>query len=385
MADQWNTNTSQFFSYYPKYEYLDNVLSTTNRQRLNLYIDVKGCAQALYQEWAVKHILFESSGTNAIDTSLFSAMLEFIAWHKVYAKKRQIDLHMYFFMETGGSKYHLDIYDGYKGNRKSDDFFGLDRETKDLFFSILQKNWIVAEKVSNKIPNVTYIRLNNLEADFVPWYLMKRALPKDDVEAAANIIYSLDKDMLQCLDESNIFQFYRHYTNVKMIASTDVHGHWLKTDNSDDINAEWFPLALAIDGDAVDGFAGVPRVGPKTIAKQFEYVKTLCGNSMDRVYENIANNEPIFSKEYNPSNNALKKILENEEIIIRNVKLASYKLLSDWVDGDYPTVVYERKKQIMESVENKIKCSGAGVLYNALNQSGNVGLVNEQVIINLFE
>jgi hypothetical protein len=385
MSEQWQFNASQMFSYYPKYEYLDNLVSSSGRKSLNLYIDVKGCAQALFQEWAVKQIIYQSEGSRTVDTSLFSATMEFIAFHKLYAKKRQLDLNMYFFMESGESKYHLDIHPDYKADRHTGDFFDLDMAKKEFFHTILHKNYAVMEKVSNKIPNVYFIRLERLEADFIPWYLMKHCLPAEQVEAAIHIIYSMDKDMLQCMDAPNIFQFYRHYKSVKMLSHKDIFPHFLKCDdyNTDD-PAMWFPMALSIIGDDGDGFKGVKGIGFKTLIKIFDDVKTLSGYSMDRVYENIRRGIPIFSKSYTPSNNALKKVLDNENIIIRNLKLASYQLLSDYVNGDYPSSVFAKRKQIHEIVNNTKKCSRAGILYSALQKVGQSGLISEQTLVNLF-
>src|ERR1035437_10493017 len=216
-SDMFSTSTSQFFSYYPKYEYLDNVLSLTGRKRLNLYIDVKGCAQSLFKEWAIRHILNNSIGSTVTDTSLFSGVLEFIAWHKSYAKKRQIEVNFYFFMESGKSTYHLEIHPGYKANRGVSDMFGLDLASRELFFKILDKNYNAINKVVNKLPNCNFVRSEYLEADFLPWEWMKNVLTKEDVDSSANIIYSTDKDMLPCLDQTNVFQFYRHSKNVKML------------------------------------------------------------------------------------------------------------------------------------------------------------------------
>jgi len=385
MADQWGTfSASQIFSYYPKYEYLDNIVSFTGRRKLNLYIDVKGCAQALFQEWAVKHLIFNSEGGRSVDTSLFSAIMDFIGFHKLYAKKRQLDLNMYFFMESGKSKYHMDIYDQYKSNRVSGDFFGLDMEKKELFHTILDKNYFVTEKVANRIPGVCFIRLERMEADFIPWYLMKYSLPKEDVESSLNVIYSTDKDMLQCLDAPNIFQFYRHYKTVKMISHQDIYSHWLKEEYETEDPAEWFPLALSILGDDGDGFKGIKGVGQKTLPKIFDYVKTLCGGSMNKVYDQVAKNQPIFSKTYSPSNTALKKIIAGEDIIIRNLKLASYKLLTDYLNGDYPTEIFDKRKKVKALVENQTKCSRAGVLYDALCKAGHEDILSEQTLINLF-
>ncbi len=48
---------SQLVNYYPKYEYLDGLLSATSLKKMNLFIDFKGCCQSLFQEWSVNMIL----------------------------------------------------------------------------------------------------------------------------------------------------------------------------------------------------------------------------------------------------------------------------------------------------------------------------------------
>lgn len=378
----WLTTSSQFFSYYPKYEYLDNLLSITNRKRMNIFVDVKGCAQALYQEWAVKHIISQSRSSNMVDTSLFSGILEFIAFHKKYARKRQIDLRLYFFMEKGKSSYHLNLHKDYKAARGTGDFFDLDLETRDFFFKVLDKNYIVSERVVNKIPNASFISLKYLEADFIPWYLMQHVLSKEEMDNSTNIIYSTDKDMLQCLIAPNIFQFYRHYKNIEMISYKDIYSRWLKEELPIDDPASWFPLALSINGDSSDGIDGVKGIGPKTIIKVFSDVMTICG-SMDKVYDNVLKNKPIFS-DYKVNNKSLKKIIDHQNIIIRNLKLISFKLLSDYLNGGFPTDTIDKKKQIFDCVENTNKCSSAGVLCEALKKVGLMGVINENTLTSLF-
>ena len=379
-----NFSASQFFSYYPKYEYLDSVLSATGRKKLKLYVDVKGCAKALFQEWAVKLVLDNTKNSNTVDTTLFASVLEFISWHKEYARKRSIDLQMYFFMESGKSSYHSGVYKDYKSNRVSSDFFDLDLESRELFHKILDKNYHVLDKVVNKLPGVSFIRLTYLEADFVPFFLMESLLPKEEVEDSANIIYSADKDMLQCLNAPNKYQFFKHSSASKMLCYKDIYEHWLKKPMEVNDPAAWFPLALAIIGDAGDGFLGVKGIGAANLIKVFEYVMTLCGRSMDSVYDNVRHKRPIFNTSYAVKNNYLQKIIEHQDVIIRNLKLGSFKILSDTVNEGYPTDMIDKKNQMMESLNNTYKCSGAGVMITALENAGLMGVVKESVVSKIF-
>ncbi len=381
--DYWVTNTSQFFSYYPKYEFLDNVLSLTKRKKINLYVDVKGCGQALFQEWAVKYILENSIESRIADTSVFSSVLEFISFHKLYAKKRECDINFYFFMDSGQSSYHSDIYNKYKEARKSSDFFGLDVESRKLFYKILDKNYYVLDRVVNKLPNCSFIRLEFLESDFVPWYLMKYCLSKDEIDSSTNIVYSIDKDMLQCLDGPNKFQFYRHYKNVKMLTYKDIFKQGIKSDIESNDPASWFPLALSIIGDVSDCYAGVKGVGPGRIKKCFAECMKMCG-SMDCVYDNIYKNQPIFDKNLKVKDASLQLIIDNHDLIVRNLKLASFELLSREMNSGFPLHMTKMKKIITESINNKEKCSSANVLLNALNSNGLMGILKESTVSQLF-
>lgn len=374
---------SQIFSYYPRYEYLDNVLTINNKQKLNLFIDVKGCATSLFQEWAVKVIVSNSQG-NQFDTSLFGAILQFISYHKEYAVKRNIDLNMYFFMESGKSTYHLDIYKDYKANRKSSNLFGLDLPSRELFFRVLDTNYTVLEKIVNKIPNCCFIRLKYLEADFVPYYLLKYGLNKEDVSNSVNIIYSNDKDMYQCLIDKNIYQFCRNYKNVKMVSCEDIYDNWIKIHIDSENPASWFPLILAILGDSSDGFDGVFRIGPAKVKECFDDIRSMCGNSMENVYYNIHHKQPIFQTAPNPIHKNLNKIYSQQDIITRNVKLASYQLICDEMNEGFPAYMGERKQQIQTLLDNSIKIPSARILYEALNRSGLMGILTDKTINDLF-
>jgi len=383
--DWGEVKTSQLLSYYPKYTYLDDVLTLSGKSSLHLYIDLKGCMQSLFQEWAVRYIINLTEGSKFVDTSVFSSVLEFIAFHKRYAKKRNIKLHMHFFLESGSSSYHTDIHKEYKANRKSSDFFGLDDCKKELFFKVLNKNYDVIDKVGNKIPNVSVYRLLFLEADFVPWYLMKHVIDKDEVDNSAHIIYSADKDMVQCLDSDNVFQFYKHYRSIKMLSQKDILEHVFKKDIDVEPKSEWFCMALAIVGDEGDGFKGVKGIGGITCAKILPQITILCGGSMTGVYQNIRDNKPLFDASYEPNNNAVKKVMASEDIIVRNLKLLSYKLLSDYIDGGYPAdYTIERKKIMVDNANNIVKAPSATVLFNAMSRVGLTETVNEQTVVDLF-
>lgn len=378
-------NSSQFFPYYPKYEYLDGVLTSVGKNRLNIFVDIKGCMGSLYQEWAVKEIVDNTTISGVIDTSIFKSFLEFVGWHKQYAKKRNIDLHLYFFAENGKSVYHQEVYKDYKKSRSTTDILlkMLDNNPikKEVCSKIISKNHEIMNKVGNKIPNCSVIHLDYLEADFIPYYLITRHLV--NAENSCNIIYSLDKDMLQCL-RPNVYQYYRHFKNRKMISHKDVYNHYLKTEEPIDIDPSWFSLILSIDGDTSDGFSGVYGVSKKSIIKILEQLIIISQKDVQRLYDRIELGESIFDKGYSPNNPSLKKIVLEEATIVRNLKLSSFELLSRKVDSGFPIDMIKKKKTITDTVFNSNKIVNYKVMQAALGQCGLGKNYEDEVFMNLF-
>jgi hypothetical protein len=372
-------NVAQLMNYYPKYQYLDNILTSSGKKKMTLYIDLKGCMGSLYQDWAVKYVIEQSRDCTA-DPSIFASVLEFIGFHKLYAKKRRIDLKMVFFYESGESAYHANLLKDYKDNRDLGSFFDLDNKSLDLFKKVKDKNFDLIDKVCNKIPDVSVIRLMFLEADFIPWYIQRRVFQEDT--ESVNIIYSLDKDMLQCLDE-NTYMFYKHYKSHKLIGAEDVYEHYLKTELDWQADPELFFMVLAIDGDVSDHFKGVKGIGTKTIIKSFPDLLKCIGNARE-IADNVAKGESIFVKGIGTNNKAVQKIMADEATVVRNIKLASYRVLSNHIDSGYPMVNVERKNYIHETVTNDQKITNGNVLYEALDKIGMTSLVQEATVYNLF-
>jgi 5'-3' exonuclease len=210
-------------------------------------------------------------------------------------------------------------------------------------------------------------------------------MPKDEFNNSAHIIYSADKDLTQCLHSDNIFQYYRHYRLTKMLSQKDIFKHVFKlTIDEIESPAEWFCMALAIVGDAADGFKGINGIGPKRCISVLPQIMTLCGGSIDKVYQNIRDKKPLFDRSYVPNNNIVKKIIDGEDIIVRNMKLLSFELLSDFIDGGFPTYVNDRKQLMIDNMNNIKKVPNAMILYEALEKRGLTNILQEDTIRDLF-
>jgi hypothetical protein len=314
---------SSLLSYYPTYSILDEIASYGNYKKFNIYIDLKNNLQTTYMEHAIINIIENSKDSRFIDTSIFSSLISFLSFHKIYGMKRGIDINFTIFFESGDSFYHKNISKQYKISRKIDNLYGLDREKRDLFFSVLQANFKLIENIGNKLPSVRVIRLPNLEADFIPYYLLSRKKVTYD-GTVGHIIYSNDHDLWQCAAD-NSFVFSKSAKSKKIIKPGMIMDLFLKKPNN--IPDFYLPLAMAVIGDSGDDVEGVKGVGPARFLEIFDDLIKLTGD-MKTIYNNVENGNDIFiSLPDKIQNKYLRKVVKSEQnnkTITNNLKLVSF-------------------------------------------------------------
>ncbi len=372
---------AQIMSYYPKYIYLDKVLEITGKNKLVLHIDLKNSLRSLYLEPFVKDIVRETQMSRHMDVSIFASFLEFISFHKQYAKKRGIDLEMYFFYEKGTSVYHEKYNKNYKGSRKINDLFNLGESYTELFYKVVSKNLDLIEKVGNKLPGCSVLFLDFLEADFMPYYLINRALPNP--ENNAHLIYSNDKDHYQILQNNFTFQFIKGWKDSKIIGTGDVWNQMLKHNLPHD--PSYIPIFHAILGDDGDDIPGVKGVGPKTLIKIADELIQLLG-PMEKVYKNLEEGFSIFDPKYVTNTKAVQTIRRNEKQFISSLYQVSYFLISEFFDSNSNTEIMKKRARILEAIKpDRPRIRNGNVLYEAFEKSGISVPVNEQSVFNLFQ
>jgi hypothetical protein len=344
-------------SYYPNYSILDSVVSTGNYKRVNIFADLKNNLQTLYMEHAVVNLVESSIKSNRLDSSIFSSVLSFLSFHKLYSIKRKIDIHVYIFFETGRSYYHLNLYPKYKVSRRIDDLYGLDTEKRNLFYKIVQNNLRMIETACNQIPKVKVFRLQNLEADFIPYYLLKNKLIETGPEIA-NIVYSNDHDLFQCLECDNTFIYSKASSKHKnLLKKGDAIRTYLKNDSN--FPDSYLPLIMSIIGDSGDNIDGINGIGSKRVVEIIEQVMNLTGGT-EQLYENVVSQKNIFDLSgYGNKNKYIDIVMEKESaehLVSRNLKLVSFEILSRILNNPPTTELLERKKYISGicNQENKV-------------------------------
>lgn len=344
---------SSILSYYPSYALLDEALSYGQYKSLNIYMDLKNNLQTLYMKHSIENILENSKGSNFIDTSVFVSILSFLSFHKIFAIKRNININFFLFFERGPSFYHLNIDKKYKVSRKIDDLYGLEKVDRDFFFEIIQRNFSLVEKCCNYIPNVFVIALPNLEADFVPYYLIRNSLV-DTSNETCHIVYSNDHDLYQCVKE-NVFLFSKTMKRERrLIKRGEVITTYLKKES--DFPDTFLPVIMSIIGDTGDDVTGIRGIGPSTVVKILNEFIELVGG-VENLYENVFNNKPIFSSDPPENlNKIIGKIIEEENAnsrISRNIKLVSFELISRALDDPFSIEMLNKRKYIENVVMKK--------------------------------
>ena len=348
-------------NYYPKYYILDEIPGKYNS--INLFIDLKNCMQPLYMGKNIELLVENTKVEGRIDSRIITDILSFLAFHKIYSIKRNKTINFFLFYETGRSFYHINIYKNYKMTRKIDALNGLERKDRELFTIIIQKNLNLIEKILNYIPNIWVIKLENLEADFIPYYLIRNKLIPDGSNNI-NIIYSNDHDMFQNLIlGNNIFQFIKIKNSKEILRPGEVNKKFLKKDTN--IDDEFFPLILSIIGDKSDNISGIPGIGLSRVVDILEDIDINNKISMDEIYTNIYKKNKLgFNL------NTQNKIKIDEDIIVRNLKLISFEYLSRYLDDPPKTEFLERKKSIIKKMtEIPKKKASLDAISEALSKS----------------
>jgi 5'-3' exonuclease len=218
------------------------------------------------------------------------------------------------------------------------------------------------------MPDVKVIRLPNLEADFVPYYLLSRKkVPYDGV--TGQIIYSNDHDLWQCASKDT-YIFSKSASSKKIIKPGTVMRTYLKKDNS--IEDIYLPLAMSVIGDTGDDVDGVKNVGPSRFLELFDELISLTGN-MKEIYNKVENNKPLLNSiPKSTVNKYLKKVIDAEvkdKVISNNLKLVSFELISRAIDNPVTTELLEKRK-IIEKIMDDNEIYPLESLKNALEKSG---------------
>jgi len=359
---------SSLLSYYPTYAILDEIISKKDYKNINIFMDFKNNLQTTYMEHAIVNLIESTKRSKFIDTSIFTSLISFLSFHKLYSLKRGLNINFFVFFESGNSYYHKNLSKKYKISRRIDDLYGLDQVDRDIFRKVLLTNFHLVEKACNKMPNITVINLLNLEADFVPYYLITRNFV--DNLNDVNIIYSNDHDLLQCTNE-NTFIFAKSAKGKKIVKESEAMKDLLKRETN--IEPKYVPLGLSIIGDTGDDVDGIKGIGPKRFLDIYEDLISTTGG-IESMYKNIEKSKPIFHTNLDSNMNKYMNDVINEEqktgLVSMNLKLTSFELISRAIEDPINIEMVKRKKQIDNLFNNDKVIVDCQTIREALERNG---------------
>jgi 5'-3' exonuclease len=149
-----------------------------------------------------------------------------------------------------------------------------------------------------------------------------------------HLICSNDKDMYQILNNQNIFQYYSYGKNNTLLNYTEALKKYFSVnyDLTTDINPLLLTIMMAISGDKIDDVPGVHGIGPKKCLKLLD-TSVISDLEYDNIIKNIFGDAPLFTNQNTDTENKdLLKIINNEELIRKSIKLISYECLVYWLE-----------------------------------------------------
>ena len=371
--------------------------------QLNVYVDLKNVMNAIFIEDVAQEMILNSDMQGTIDSSIFQGVIANCSYWKRFCQERNMDCKIFICTDMGDSNYHLCIDKKYKCRRKISRVDGAQIITgllDDRVKQIRDKNFVIAEKALNRIPNVYFFVLRYLESDFLCHYLIKE---KYNEEHIFHVIASSDKDMYQTVTQPNIVQINKNrrtkfmydqesvlpkYTGFKK-ASVKVQTKRMEQYKM--VDNEMIPAMMALVGDDGDDVPGVKTIGPGRSLEIFankDMISQMVG-SMDELNERVFQGGKFFLEDNVPlryMSKILQKCFLENDLVTRAFKLISYDQLVMWLKQKNETKKIDWINYI-DDVLNKKEISmipSAASFMTGLNKLNDIQL-NERDIIPLFE
>lgn len=388
-----------------------------NGKELYLFFDVKNFFRSFYRKDIIQNTLKEDLSSEEYITT---APLQFILSSLIRYKDLLLSdgIHNYkiiYFVDSGFSAFHRSIFSKYKLNRfissisyygneyLEENFDSLDKDEKDkiLFDRIYKRNLLIAYYLFNKIKNVYFVKLDNLDSDFVPYFLVNYFF--DKIDNKIFVVFSNDHDFFQMLDRNNIFQVFKdrrgkiRYINKDNVIDYFMFSKGIKSFSSFDFKnvkcSSFFPMIYSISGDAVDNIPGIRGIGIKyafslVCSKDVDFI---FGN-MENIARRIVEGKDIFSDSFDvdklDKNSLWYKLVFSKyskdyisDVLVRSYKLFSFEYLSDWLNSRDTLNKKEWYRQIVSVFNKNSEYLRAKDIFSLLSEYGKIYIKKEDFVL----
>lgn len=388
-------NPSSLINLYPP-RVLSDILNERQPKSLHVYIDLKNVLRSLFVEDVVREIVLNSQTMNNIDSSIFQAILFNVGYWKQFAEYKGLSSKIFICSDIGKSSYHRSIYSKYKYRR---DILNSSALMGEKIKKIRDKNFLLAEHICNRLPDVYFFCLKYLESDFLPYYLMTRKFNDDSI---FHVVCSNDKDLYQTLINDNVIQLYRMNKTNSILGKGSVLPTYLKVNKPSTkkraeklekisrINKEYLPAMMAIVGDDVDDIPGIDGIGPVSIINLFSQTETVTNlfGTPEEIEERVSNGGKVFLEDkigLNQMSELWRKVFIRNDLVTQAYKLISFESLCRWLETKSDT----NKIEYLRYVDKLLTKEGVQVIPTPKSFMTSLQVIEdlyltEDVIENLF-
>lgn len=330
------------FSMNPCVNILDNI--SPEIDTIHFYIDLKNSSTMLFIEDYLQEIVYNTKKMNKPDSSILQSLLYTIYQWKQFFKSKNLKYKIFFCNDYGESTYHTEIYKDYKSNRKYRKNIFLQEIAEDVE-NIKHANWKLAKMIINSSDDTYFMELQNLESDFIPYYLITRKYNK--MNNIYHIISSSDKDHYQILNIPNTVMFSRRSNETTIYDKNTYLSKYIKpSKNTKNINTQsqyielmskfnpdYINILMSFCGDSSDSIPGLPKIGEKTAIKMLtnhDITSVLLGNIND-IEQRIFDGQLLLNKcsktFYETLDSNWKLAYDYNKLVTNSYKMISYESL----------------------------------------------------------
>lgn len=259
--------TKYYIKYKVSYEYIRNIMEKMNKKRINFFIDLQSICKGFYNEQTV---FFETKlyiEKKTYSNQLIKEFKDFL--NPLFNEFKIYEPYFIIFYDDGINLQNSLLMSSYKENRHSGELDEnnieeydsklMQKNIKKYYFQEIPKNFI-----KENLSDVYYIP--ELETDFIPHYCIMNNIYDSRDNDVLNVIFSLDKDLLQTCKFNNTIQYINCYRpSIKEGSKTvyEVYDRYnavkyiSKNYTRNILRAEHIPLILALGGDRSDSIPSI--------------------------------------------------------------------------------------------------------------------------------
>ncbi len=304
---------NHYIKFYVEYNKLLDYLLNLGAKRVNFFIDIPSVARGLYNKEVILYEINSYIESQTVSNSLITELKEWLGkmWD-IYAKHFN-KIFFVLFYDDGVCQQNKAISRLYKKRRTVSPHITIVKDEELEIFRHIKKYYYELIESEFEIDNAsTVFYWREYEADVVPHFCIKYSLFESDNPDTINVMFSVDKDLLQTCKFENTIQCAARYTPSQRKLDFNIYNrdnafaYIYKKFKPGILKADHIPLCLSIAGDAADDIDGVKGYG---IAKAAELIQK-------------ANLPPILNP--NEKQKYPKVIQDNWELINFNFKLISF-------------------------------------------------------------